>query len=134
MTIMTPLPRMAPAHPALTALQSFATVHAAALISAAGLLGGRPAVRRTAHLLEDLLGTTQLTRRLRRELAGLHRLLSLESVDDEESLEAACFSGIDPASPIVDEICLLSDGLLARLLALPDTQECEYLSELAAVA
>ena len=28
-----------------------------------------------------------------------------------ETLEAACFAEIDPASPIVEELCILSDAL-----------------------
>lgn len=100
------------------ALASFALRHAEALISAAGQLGAAPAVRRTARLLRDLLDTPPLTRHLRAELIALHGLLSLEGVDDLDSLEAGCFAALDPASPIVEEICLLTNALHDHLAAL----------------
>lgn len=110
-------------HPSETALVRYLCAHAEALLNAAALLGDRPAVRRTARLLEELVETRQpLTRRLRREILGLHRLLSLDCVDDLDSLEAVCFAGIDPASPAVEEVCLLTDGLEAHLVALEQVE------------
>lgn len=106
-----------------TGVAHFLQCHAEALISAAALLGGRPAVARTARLIEDVAEARTLTRRLRRELKGLHRLLSLQCVGDIDSLEAACFAVIDPASPAVEEICLLCDELTERLEALPGSVE-----------
>ena len=100
------------------ALKQFLVAHADPLIGAAALLGGRPAVQRTARLLQEVAVTRTLTQRLRREIVGLHRLLALECVQDAESIEAACFAEIDPASPVVERICELADALRAHLSAL----------------
>ncbi|WPY96303.1 hypothetical protein T8T21_16140 (plasmid) [Limimaricola variabilis] len=105
-----------------TALAEFALRHAEALVSAAGHLGDVPAVRRAARLLRDLLDTPPLTRRLRTELIALHRLLSLDGVEDLDSLEAGCFAALDPASPVIEEICLLTDGLRDHLAALAEAE------------
>ena len=118
-----PLPFHPCPQPAEVALARFLAHHAEPLLAAATLLGGRPALRRTARLLEDILDAPGLSRRLRREIVGLHRLLSLDCVSDPESLEAACFAAIDPASPAVEEICVLTDDLRAHLAALAETEE-----------
>lgn len=102
----------------LRTLADFLVENAEPLINAAAVLGGRQAVRRTARLIEEMASAPRLTRRLGRDLVGLHRLLSLDAVDDPDSLEAALFAEIDPASPIVEEICLLADVLRDRLEAL----------------
>ena len=105
-----------------TALARFLLDHAEALIIAAALLGGQSAVRSTSSLLEKFVDAPRLTRTLRHELVELHRLLALDRVDDLESLEAACFAEIDPASPAVEEICALTDALHSHLLALAETE------------
>lgn len=122
-TIATPCPTRA----AETALIRFLLDHAQALVSAAALLGAQPAVRRTARLLEELIDAPRLTRRLRRELVELHRLLSLDRVADPESIEAACFAQIDPASPDVEKICALADGMRFHFLALAEIEVGEPL-------
>lgn len=123
---------------AQTALVLFLLTHAEQLLNAAGLLGDRPAVRRTARLLADIadLGPEQpLSRRLRRELVGLHRLLSLDAVHVPDSLEAALFAEIDPASPVVEDICELTDELHKHLKALVKAESDDVLaSNLAAAA
>lgn len=111
-----------PALEAEAALKGFLGGHVEALICAAGLLGSEPAVRRTARLIEGIFSAPSLTRRMRQDLIGLHRLLSLDCVDDEASLEAACFAEVDPALPIVEEICKLSDSLRGHLIALADAE------------
>lgn len=118
-----------PAKAAETALMRFLLDRAEALVNAAALLGGKPAVRRTARLLEDLVDAPRLTRRLRRELVELHRLLSLDRCDDPETLEAECFKHIDPASPAVEEICELTDEMRAHLVALAETEAGEAIWE-----
>ncbi len=52
-----------------------------------------------------------LSRRLSRQLVTLHQLLTLHNVHDPKRVEAAYFAEIDPASPIVEDICLLSEAL-----------------------
>ena len=112
----------------LRTLADFLVENAEPLINAAAVLGGRQAVRRTARLIEDMASAPRLTRRLGRDLVGLHRLLSLDAVDDPDSLEASLFAEIDPASPIVEEICLLTDALRDRLEALAAAEGDQALS------
>ncbi len=107
-----------PSNAAETALAQFLLSRAEAFVNAAALLGGQPAVRRTARLLELLVDTPRFTRHLRQEFVELHRLLSLDCVDDPESIEARCFAEIDPASPAVEEICELTDAVHAHLVVL----------------
>lgn len=107
--------------PAETALAQFLSDNAEALVTAAALLGAQPAVRRTARLLEDIVDAQRLTRALRHELIELHRLLALDRVGDPESIEAACFAEIDPASPAVEDICELTDGLRSHLCAIAES-------------
>ena len=114
-----------PTHPAETALARFLLDHAEALTSASALLGGRPAARRTARLLEALPDAPHLNPRLRREVVELHRLLALDRVSDPESLEAACFAQIDPASSAAEEICVLTDVLREHLITLARAESSE---------
>ncbi len=106
------------------AVYQFMSEHAEALVSAARLLGGDMAAQRTDQLIDEVSQGAPLCRHLRAEFVDLHRLLSLQAVDDLESIEAACFAEIDPASPVVEEVCLLSDGLFDHLVALA---RAEYL-------
>ncbi len=106
------------------AVYQFMSEYADALVSAARLLGGDQAAQRTSLLINEVLQRAPLCRHLRAEFVDLHRLLSLQAVDDLESIEAACLAEIDPASPVVEEVCLLSDGLFDHLVALA---RAEYL-------
>ena len=114
---------IAPCHSnaAEAALARFLLGHCEALVSAAALLGGPPAVRRTARLLEGFVDSSCITRRQRAELVELHRLLALDRVGDPESLEADCFARIDPASPEVESICEMTDALRSHILAVAKT-------------
>lgn len=97
---------------ALVHLLVFFSTHRSALESAAELLGGPLAARRVRGLVEALsVPQPRLTRWIARELLALHRLLSLEDVADFDKPAAHYFSLIDPADPVVAEVCLLTDGL-----------------------
>lgn len=104
----------------------FATVvayleeHREALQHAAELLAGRRGAALVARIAEDLSDAPSLSRRCRRDLKDILDILALENVDDPDREEAGCFAALDPASPIVEEICLLTDGL-RDVLALADT-------------
>lgn len=91
--------------------------HADALQSASLLLGGASRARRTARLLEDLRADPEISGRVRRELRILQELLALEHVHDPDRDEHAFFSEIDPADPVVYELCALTDGLAEHLSA-----------------
>jgi hypothetical protein len=64
---------------------------------------------------------------IRRELSALHALLALEHVQEGDPVEAFLLSGLGPASPVVETICLLTDlleDLLSRIDAvLAETRE-----------
>ena len=96
-------------------LRAFASFHSEALQNASLLLGGQPALRRTLNLLDDISSAPQLTRRISRSLIDLHQLHSLQNVHDPDRIEKACFADIDPASPIVADLCLLSEALEDQL-------------------
>ncbi|GAA3874357.1 hypothetical protein [Celeribacter arenosi] len=96
-------------------LRAFASFHSEALQNASLLLGGQPALRCTHSLLDDILSAPQLTHRITRALIDLHRLPSLQNVHDPDRIKATCFADIDPASPIIADLCLLSEALKDQL-------------------
>lgn len=102
-------------HDPLKDLREFFHHQSEALQNASVLLGGQPALRCVQALMDDLEIQPRMTRRMRRNLVRLHEVLTLENVHDPERIEAACFADIDPGSPIVEEICLLSDGFECQL-------------------
>ena len=116
----------------LKELRAFALFHDEALQNASLLLGGQPALRRTQHLLDDISSAQQPTRSLTRELVALHQLLTLHNAHDPDRLEAAYFAEIDPASPYVEDICLLSDTLTDHLYCLQGEHQFNDLAYLIA--
>ncbi len=90
---------------------AFILANAAAICSSASLLGGSVAEARVHRLIDDVSLASPLTSRLERELDALENLLSLENVQDFDSVEAERFALIDPSDPVVEEVCLLLDGL-----------------------
>lgn len=104
----------------LATVLAYVEEHREALQHAAELLAGRRGAALAARIAEDLSDAKCLSRRCRRDLEDLLDILALENVDDPDREEAACFAALDPASPVVEEICLLTDGL-RDVLALADT-------------
>ena len=94
-----------------TYLRQFVSDHQSALANAAGLLAGRKGVRLVDLIVEELQSHVQPSSRTKRSLNELLSILSLENVHDEMSDESGFFAMLDPADPIVSEICLLTDGL-----------------------
>lgn len=92
-------------------LHNFFAHHAEALQYASLLLGGRPWLRRTQRLIDDMCTKPNLTRCMKAELMHLCDLLNLEHVHNPERHEAAYFAEIDPDATCVSEICLLADTL-----------------------
>lgn len=90
---------------------TFLVANCTALDNAALLLGGPAAQKRLRKLVDELTTAPMLTRRHHRELDALEDLLSLRHVHDEDRIEAARFAAIDPCDPVVEEICVLLDGL-----------------------
>ncbi|UWQ50646.1 hypothetical protein K3720_04360 [Leisingera caerulea] len=90
---------------------AFIVANAAALCSAAALLGGPAAEARVQRLVDDLCLMPSMAPRICRELDALEDLLGLEHVHDFDRVEAERFAAIAPMDPVVDEICLLFEGL-----------------------
>jgi len=105
----------APSSCSMDLLRDFVSGHRDALINAAALLSGRRGERLVFDVLDELERGIDLTGRGRRKLSDLVDILMLENVDDFETEESARFAQIDPASPVVAEICLLADGLCAAI-------------------
>ncbi len=120
----------------LALARQFAVEHREALLNASALLGGQGAVRRSVCLLNDLRESRTLSRRLRVGLVDMHRLLSLDLVDDLDTAEACLFAEIHPSDPRVHELCLLADQLrgLLEAIAQLDAEVPDVESYLAASA
>ncbi|WP_299784442.1 hypothetical protein [uncultured Marivita sp.] len=85
--------------------------NADALLHAASLLGGRPSLKLAQDVLDGLADCQVPSRRTLGRLDNLLDLLLLKNVHDLDKIEAARFATVDPASPVVEAICLLADGL-----------------------
>lgn len=97
---------------AIKQLMLFMSRHREGLVNGACLLGGPIAGQRVERLIDALsFSRPQMTRWIGRELVVLHRLLSLQDVANFDRPEAHFFSLIDPADPVVADLCLLTDGL-----------------------
>lgn len=100
-----------PADAPFARVLAFVEEHREALQQAAELLAGRKGAKLAASIVDDLSDAKCVSRRCWRNLEDLLEILALENVDDPDREEAACFASLDPAAPIVEEICLLTDGL-----------------------
>lgn len=106
---------MAPRDAALAAAQCLFFDLGHRLAEAARLIGGLSAEAQVVALGVQLAHTPRMTDRIRRDLVALHRLLALDEVPADGLADAILLSGINLASPQVEEICVLTD-LLEDLL------------------
>ncbi|SLN51832.1 hypothetical protein AQS8620_02243 [Aquimixticola soesokkakensis] len=97
--------------PARDPLRIFVERHRDGLLSAAALLGGKRGVRLVQAIIQDLRASRDLSVKCARNLQTLLDLLSLNFCDDDAWDGELSFYDIDPMSPTVEEICLLTDGL-----------------------
>ena len=97
--------------PALMNLHQFIDANFGALQNAAELLAGRRGKKVVTTILEGLQNASAVDRRTWTALRDLLGILTLEHVHDETRVEAMLFAQIDLADPVVEDICLLSDGL-----------------------
>lgn len=95
---------------AQAALRSFAEEHCEALLNAAELLGATEGLSVAQSVLDGLAQSHPPSVRTLAACVDLLDLLTLRHVHDPSRIEAAQFATIDPAWPIVEEICLLADG------------------------
>ncbi|MEP1592350.1 hypothetical protein [Sulfitobacter sp.] len=96
--------------PALDALRAYVQDQRDGLLDAAELLGGPAGLRQALTAIDGLAQRDLPTARTLEACAGLLDLLKLEHVHDPSRIEAERFALIDPAWPIVEDICLLADG------------------------
>ncbi|WP_185803373.1 hypothetical protein [Pontivivens nitratireducens] len=89
----------------------FISAHYEGLWYATHRLGGCETARLVDRCVELLLRDRCLTRRTRIMLKQILDVISLENVDDPALPYMEHFAAIDPLDPVVEEICLLSDGL-----------------------
>lgn len=112
----------------LTSMRAFMASHSEAVQNAAYLLGGQPALRKAQSLLDEISSSLVMTRRLGRQLLDLHALLTLQNVHCGDTIEAACFADLDPATPIAEDICILCDELENEMHQLEDAELSAALS------
>ncbi len=95
----------------LKAVQTFLGKNGTALANAAYHLAGGAASGAVFRLIGDVGEACKLTSSHINWLRKLHALLFLENVGDPERTETALFAEMVPGSQLVDEICLLADGV-----------------------
>lgn len=96
---------------ALSALRDFVGEHREGLLNAAELLGASGGLHLAQSVLDGLADPDQPSARTLAACTDLLDLLMLEHVHVPSSVEAAQFAAIDPAWPVVEEVCILADGL-----------------------
>lgn len=92
-------------------LRRFISENLDGLTNAASLLAGARGSRLVTNIFDRLRADARISRSTWLALRDLLGILTLEHVHDPDRSEAAFFASIDPADPIVEEICLLTDGL-----------------------
>ncbi len=95
----------------------FVSTHQDGLWHAARLLGGYASARLVEQCVEYLGQDRRVTPRTRIMLAQILSVLALENVDNPDLPYLGFFAVIDPSDPVVEEICLLTDGLTAAIAA-----------------
>ncbi len=98
--------------PAENDLYLFINQHAEALQNAAVLLGGPSWLRRIQFIINESYVRAEPSSKARGELQRFARLLLRDAEFDLDSDEAGFAAMLDPASPAIEDICLLTDGLL----------------------
>jgi hypothetical protein len=119
---------------ALDALRAYVKDQRDGLLEAAALLGSSAGLRLSQTATDGLAQRHPPTARTLEACAELLDLLKLEHVHDPSRIEAERFALLDPALPVVEDICLLADGFCDVLDAYTDESEThrEQSSEVAA--
>lgn len=90
---------------------AFFSSHYEGIWHAARLLGGYESARLVDRCAELLTQDRRVTKKTRVMLDQILALLSLEKAADPDRPFCGFFAVIDPLDPVVEEICLLTDGL-----------------------
>jgi len=101
--------------PPIFPIHAFIETHQGALQNAAYLLSGSAGASLVNNITDTLSREWVPSRRTIGLLSDLKNILFLEHVDDPDRIESGCFAAIDPTDPVVEEICLLADGLAEAL-------------------
>ncbi|WP_052465587.1 hypothetical protein [Phaeobacter sp. S60] len=107
----------------LDALRAYVQDQRDGLLEAADLLGGSAGLRLALTATDGLAQRHPPTARTLEACAELLDLLKLEHVHDPSRIESERFALLDPAWPVVEEICLLADGFCDVLDAYMDEPE-----------
>lgn len=107
----------------LAAVRAHFAEHGTALCNAAALIGGEAGAARVLRLMSALREASRLDRALRRRLVDLHRLLSLDLVGDAFEPDLLFWTDLDPASPDVENLCLLTDRLYDLLVEIGELDD-----------
>ena len=105
------------------AVHRFFLNHGQSLRIAAGLLGGDKAVTLVADIMKALQAEPMPSQQTLRRLNRLENLLFLQNVDNPDIIEAWLFASIAPDEPIVEDICVLADGLREALSIATNSQD-----------
>ena len=107
----------------LAAVRAHFDTHGTALCNAAGLIDGDAGMACVLRLMSVLREAPRLDRATRRRLVDLHRLLSLDPVVDDLEPDLSSWILLDPASPEVEELCLLTDRLYDLLVVIGELDD-----------
>jgi hypothetical protein len=102
-------------------LRLFFDQHQEAIYDACALLAGGRGIQVVDKIVEGLASQNRPSRRTINAIQEVRAILTLEYVDDFDRTEAAYFMAIDPAEPVIEEICLLTDELETIMSDLEDT-------------
>ncbi len=114
-----------PADPQLATVRSNFAEHGTSLWNVAGLIDGDAGTARVLRLIPGLRAATRLDRTTRRNLVELHRLLSLDSVIEVREPGLSSWVLLDPASPEVEALCLLTDQFYDLLIEIGELDEAQ---------
>lgn len=107
----------------LAAARAFFEEHGVALCNAAELVDGESGRARVLRLMSGLREASRLDRATGCKLVDLHRLLSLDPVIEEAEPDLSSWILVDPASPEVEELCLLTDRLYDLLVEIGERDD-----------
>ncbi len=111
------------ADPQLATVRAHLDEHRTALCNAAGLIDGDTGTARVLRLMSNLREATRLDRATRRGLVNLHQVLSLDPVFDDFEPDLSHFMLLDPASPEVEQICLLTKRIYDLLIEIGELDD-----------
>ncbi|PFG63727.1 hypothetical protein AXZ77_2337 [Thioclava sp. ES.031] len=109
--------------PQLSAVRAHFAEHGTALCNAAKLIDGDAGTARVLRIMSSLREASRLDRTTRGKLVDLHRLLSLDPFIDACEPDFSCYVLLDPESPEVEELCLLTDQLFELLVEIGELDE-----------